>query len=49
MKDDKQVCGNCKWNAYDREENGFYCSNNDSEYESVWTAYDDTCEEWEEK
>ena len=43
----KEVCGNCKYNKWFSD--GFYCDNEDSlEYGSP-TAFDDRCEDYEEK
>lgn len=45
----KQVCGNCSHNEYNRAEEEFYCGNERSECFGCPTFYDDSCEDWEEK
>ena len=45
--DDKEQCGTCRFNSYEYGE--FSCSNTDSDNYGIPTAYDDSCEDWEEK
>jgi len=46
MRDSDQICGCCKWHK--RTESGYWvCVNNESEYCSDWTGYDDSCIDWE--
>ena len=45
----KEVCGTCKYNKYNSYEQSYYCGNEDSDYYGIDTAYDDECEEWEDK
>lgn len=48
----KEICGNCKYNkrTYDGHCNAeFCCDNEESDYYAVPTAYDDTCDDWEER
>lgn len=48
----KEVCGTCKYNqrTYDGHCNAeFCCGNENSDYYSVPTLFDDTCDDWEEK
>ena len=40
-------CHNCKYNEYEGGE--YFCGNEDSDYYGCPTAYDDECEEGEEK
>ena len=47
-------CGTCKYNTPEyeggtREVKDFYCDNEESECYGLPTAYDDSCEDWEEK
>lgn len=49
----KERCSNCKWNKFTRGDSirhsEFSCGNPDSlEYGSP-TAWDDSCDDWEEK
>lgn len=44
-----RCCGTCKWHLYENIDEGFVCTNIDSEYCADWTDYDDTCEDWEGK
>lgn len=41
-----RVCGNCKYNTIEDEE--FCCNNESSDNYGCFTAYDDSCEDWEE-
>lgn len=43
---EKQCCGNCKYAAYIRENDGYVCENMDSYYVSDYVEYDHRCEEW---
>ena len=43
--DRNRVCGICKWKR--REDGEWTCGNEDSEMYSDYTAYSDTCAEWE--
>lgn len=48
----REVCGTCKYNSlrYDGQHHEeFCCGNENSDYYSVPTFYDDTCDDWEEK
>jgi len=42
-------CGACKYNRYDPVEQAYYCDNQESDNYGVFTAYDDNCEDFEEK
>ena len=42
-----ETCGTCKYNSWD---DGVYiCGNPEGEYYGAMTAYDDGCEDYEEK
>ncbi len=43
------MCGNCAWHKHESIDDGWVCTNPDSEHLSDWTDYEDTCDEWEEK
>ena len=43
------ICGECRYNRYDREDDAFFCGNEESDNYSCMTAYDDGCNEGEEK
>jgi len=45
----KQICGECKWHAYENASQGWVCTNPDSEYLTDWTDYSFSCDEWEER
>lgn len=48
----REICGNCKYNkrTFDGHCNvEFGCGNEKSDYYSIPTVYDDTCDDWEEK
>ena len=47
--EEREVCGTCRWNRYDRESKDFYCGNKDGDNHGASTAYDDSCRDWEEK
>ena len=42
-----EICANCKHNAKDDE--NYYCNNEDSDCYGLPTMYDDSCEDFEEK
>lgn len=42
-------CGNCKYSHYDKEEQDFVCTNEDSENYGLPTMYNDSCEQYEDK
>lgn len=46
---ENECCGSCTYSEYDREEGQWGCVNPESEGYGLLTAYDDGCEEWEEK
>lgn len=49
---EKHVCGVCEYNRPTLKNGklcGFHCGNEESDYYGCGTAYDDKCEEWEEK
>ncbi len=48
MIDDK-CCGTCKYHGFGKLSDGFSCVNEQSEYFSDFTEYNDSCEEWEER
>ena len=43
----ERCCGTCKWHLYENIDEGFVCTNIDSEYCADWTDYADSCEDWE--
>lgn len=45
----ERCCGTCKWHWYENIDEGFVCTNIDSEYCADWTDYADSCEDWEGK
>lgn len=45
----ERCCGTCKWHWYENIDEGFVCTNIDSEYCTDWTDYADSCEDWEGK
>ena len=45
----ERCCGTCKWHWYENVDEGFVCTNIDSEYCADWTVYADSCEDWEVK
>lgn len=48
MKDEK-CCGTCRYNGYISEYGTWGCDCPESGAYGLLTAYDDCCEEWEEK
>lgn len=49
---EEHACGTCRFNKPSWETGhlcGFHCTNEDSEAYGLDTAYDDSCEEWEDK
>lgn len=47
MAETEPICANCKHNAKDDE--NYYCNNEDSDCYGLPTMYDDSCEDFEEK
>ena len=45
----KKVCGECRWHTKEDISDGWVCTNDDSDYVSDWTDYNDTCEFWEKR
>lgn len=43
----KKVCGTCKYHQFESVDEGYVCVNDESEYLSDWTEYNDSCSEWE--
>ncbi len=43
-----QICGYCKWHRFEKESEGWVCTNPNSENYSDWTDYGETCDEQEE-
>lgn len=43
----EQCCGTCKWHWYENVDEGFVCTNIDSEYCADWTDYADSCGDWD--
>lgn len=46
--DEKKVCGTCKYHQFESVDDGYVCANDESEYLSCWTEYNDSCLEWED-
>lgn len=44
---EKKVCGTCKYHQFENVDDGYMCVNDESEYLSDWTEYNDSCSEWE--
>lgn len=49
MIEEERCCGTCRHHNYDESDEGWVCTNTESEYLADWTDYDHTCEEWEER
>lgn len=49
--ENKKCCGTCKYHYHDKEmlDGDYCCVNDESEYCSDYTMYDDCCECWEER
>lgn len=47
-KSEEQCCGTCKWHQY-ASDDGWVCTNDESEYFTDFTDYDHTCPDWEER
>lgn len=43
----KKCCGTCKYHHHEDIDNGWVCTNDESEYVTDWTDYDHCCGEWE--
>lgn len=44
---DKECCGTCRYRKYEPYE--YYCGNENSDYYSLESEYDDHCEDYERK
>lgn len=47
MEGNKKCCGTCRWHEHEGIDEGWVCTNADSDYCADWTEYDHCCEEWE--
>lgn len=46
----REICGECKYHMQDDyHKNDWICTNHDSPYVLEYTAYDDWCDEWEQR
>ena len=45
----KAVCGDCRWHRHEDIDDGYICTNPDSDYVADWTEKDDWCSHWEGK
>lgn len=49
-EDDKgRCCGTCKYHTHESIDDGWLCTNADSEYVADWTDYYHSCIDWAEK
>lgn len=46
-ENEKRCCGTCRWHYHDAESDDWVCVNDNSDYVTDYTDYEDTCEEWE--
>ena len=46
---DKRICGTCRYHQHEDVDDGWVCTNAESENCADWTEYTDSCEEWEER
>lgn len=44
----KKCCGTCRWHEYDETEEAWVCVSENSENYSDFTAYNDSCDEYDE-
>lgn len=46
-----ECCGTCKWHYHDKDmlDGDYCCVNDQSEYVTDYTMYDDVCDEWEDR
>ena len=51
--EERRICGECRYHTPQRASDGrikdYWCENIDSDYCAMFTDYDDTCDEWEER
>ena len=45
--DKREICGTCKYHHHENVDDGWVCVNDESDYCTDFTEYDDTCNEWE--
>lgn len=43
-----ECCGTCKWHKREPLEEGWFCTNENSDCYSCWTDYKDFCPDWED-
>lgn len=48
-KDDRKICGTCKWKRQELPFSDYYCSNEESDCYTLECEYTDSCCDWEEK
>lgn len=44
-----ECCGTCKWHFHEKINEGWVCTNADSDYVTDWTDYDFCCDEYEKR
>lgn len=50
MRDkDRECCGTCKWHEHENIDDGWVCTNPDSDAVADWTEYSDSCMAWESR
>lgn len=47
MKEERSICGNCKWSRQDVPFGDFTCHNQQSDCYGCECMYDDSCEEFQ--
>lgn len=45
----EKICGNCRYHKHESVDDGWICTNPDSNNIADWTEYEDTCPDWEER
>ena len=45
----KPCCGNCKYHKHESVDDGWICTNPESDYVADWTEYSDYCSDYEER
>lgn len=47
MFDNREICGTCRFSQYDKDEEDWFCDNQESDSYTDWVEYTHECDGWE--